>query len=369
MSEIRMKDEFKEHPAVIKIIGVGGAGGNAVNRMVSSDVRGVEFIAANTDAQALRASLAGLKIQMGVKLTKGLGVGGNPELGREAAEEDVDKIREALVGADMVFITAGMGGGTGTGSAPVIAEIAKEIGALTIGVVTKPFVFEGKVRSKNADLGIEALREKIDTLILIPNQRLFNIIDVDTPAHQAWAKIDDVLRQSIQSIADVIISTGLVNVDFNDVKAIMTEAGQALMGMGESSGESRALKAAEMAVTSPLLEDVSVQGAKGVLVNITGGENLTMHEINDAMTLIYNSVSPEANVYFGQVVDNSLEDRVKITVIATNFPDNSVSDKMRETDSPKIPEQQDLFEQKEHILANMNDILEEPAFLRKNKKI
>ena len=394
---------FKQYPAVIKILGVGGAGGNAVNRMIASDIKGVEFISANTDAQALRHSKAGVKLQLGTGITKGLGVGGDPELGKKAAEEDIERIREILVGSDMVFITAGMGGGTGTGAAPVIAKIARELGILTVGVVTKPFGFEGKVRSNNADQGIKNLRGNLDTLVVIPNQKLFDVIDEKTTIEKAWEKIDDVLRQSIQSISDVITSTGLVNVDFNDVKAIMKNAGEALMGMGEASGESRALRAAENAMTSQLLEDMTVSGAKGVLVNITGSKDLTMHEINDAMTLIYNSVSSEANVYFGQVVNEEMGDKIKITVIATNFdrPQDGKRDSAPASDSEsdvkqsflektqhqsqtqnsttsvnvkpqekkqKFPEQRDLFDSKDRDKISLEFNLEEPAFLRKNKK-
>ncbi|MCP4481773.1 MAG: cell division protein FtsZ [bacterium] len=359
-----METDFNQYPAVIKIIGIGGAGGNAVNRMISFGVRGVEYIAANTDAQALHNSNAGMKLQIGDCLTKGLGVGGDPKLGRQAALDDEERIRELLAGSDMVFVTAGMGGGTGTGAAPVIAKIARELGILTIGVVTKPFVFEGKVRSMNAEEGVENLRANLDTLIVIPNQRLFNVITIDTTINKAWEQIDDVLRQSIQSISDVITSTGLVNVDFNDVKAIMFDAGEAIMGMGESSGESRALRAAEMAITSKLLEDISIHGARGVLVNITGSNKLTMHEINDAMTLIHNTVSSEANVFFGQVVDESMDGRIKVTVIATNFDRGK-----KVSDFPKEPQQQDLFtaqdEEKKGASAEFN--LEEPAFLRKRK--
>ncbi|MFC1546847.1 cell division protein FtsZ [bacterium] len=365
MGHIRMFDDYSEYPAVIKIVGVGGAGGNAVNRMVNSHIRGVEFIVSNTDAQALRSSDAGLKLQIGKTLTRGLGVGGDPSIGKKSAEEDKEIIKESLMGADMVFITAGMGGGTGTGAAPVVAEIAKEIGALTVGVVTKPFMFEGKIRSRHAEDGINELRDKVDTLIVIPNQRLFAVIDDTTPAHLAWDRVDEVLKQAIQSISDVITSTGIVNVDFNDVKAIMTGAGQALMGLGESNEEGRAIHAARMAVTSPLLEDVSIQGAKGLLINITGGEDLTMLEINEAMTLIFNTVSPEANVYFGQVFDKNMTGKIKITVIATNFSEIK-------TEEPK----DDLFEQEKknvipHLLDKENiDSIEEPAFLRakRNKR-
>jgi len=358
-----MVNDFSEYPAVIKIAGIGGAGGNAINRMVEAALKGVEFIAANTDAQALRNSQAGLKLQLGLDLTRGLGVGGDPELGKKCAEHDKDRIKESLIGADMVFITAGMGGGTGTGAAPVFAEIAKEIGALTVGVVTKPFLFEGKIRSSNAEKGIEELKNKVDTLIVIPNQRLFTVIDETTPAHSAWEKVDYVLQQAIQSISDVITSTGIVNVDFNDVKAIMKGAGRALMGIGESCDDGRALHAARMAVTSPLLEDVSIEGAKGVLVNITGGDDLTMLEVNEAMTLIFEAVSQDANVYFGHVFDKSFTGRIKITVIATNFSEAKISQKSKE----------DLFEETKKdtipylLEKNSADSIEEPAFLRKQR--
>ncbi|MDR0676463.1 MAG: cell division protein FtsZ [Elusimicrobiota bacterium] len=376
MFENFFKDDFKQYPAIIKIIGIGGAGGNAINRMIDFNLQGVEFVAANTDAQALRTSKAGLKLQLGSKITKGLGVGGNPELGKKAAEEDIERLREILIGTDMIFITAGMGGGTGTGATPIIAKIAKELKILTVGIVTKPFTFEGKIRSLNADLGISNLREFLDTLIVIPNQKLFDVIDEKTTTISAWEKIDDVLRQSIQSISDIITSTGLVNVDFNDVKAIMSNAGDALMGMGEGSGDSRALKATEMAMNSPLLEDVSIKGARGVLVNITGGKDITMHEINDAMTLISNSISKEANIFFGQVVDEALEGKIKITIIATNFEKEYTKSKNSENkdtnnlynkddDSKDYPEIFDLKKQgKEQLDLN----LEEPAFIRRNKK-
>lgn len=361
MSYIKRVDDFGAYPATIKIMGLGGAGGNAVNRMVESGIKGVEFIAVNTDAQALRSSSAGLKVQIGTNLTKGLGVGGDPELGKKAAKEDEEQIRESLIDADMVFITAGMGGGTGTGSAQVVADIAREIGALTVAVVTKPFLFEGRVRANNADWGIENLRDKVDTLVIIPNQRLLGLIDENTPAHLAWYKVDEVLRRSIQSISDVITSTGIVNVDFNDVKAIMKNAGRALMGMGESVGKDRAIRAAQAAVTSPLLEDVSIEGARGVLVNITGGKDLTMYEINKAMTLIQETVSPEANVYFGQVVDESMEGSVKVTVIATNFV---------ETKNLRKSKMYNMFKNNDDDRDShddANDVIKEPAFLRLRK--
>ncbi|MFC1566944.1 cell division protein FtsZ [bacterium] len=355
-------NEFREYPAIIKIIGVGGAGGNAVNRMIESHIKGVEFIAANTDAQALRSSLAGLKLQLGMERTKGLGVGGDPEVGRNAAVDDKEKIKEVLVGADMVFITAGMGGGTGTGAAPVVAEIAKELGILVVGVITKPFIFEGRLRNRHAEEGVKKLSESVDTMISIPNQRLFTVIDENTSADKAWEKVDDVLRQGVQSISDVITSTGIINVDFNDVKAIMKGAGEALMGMGEGEGEGRATLAAEMAMSSPLLEDVSINGACGVLVNITGSRDLKMYEINEAMSLIHDSVSPDANVYFGQVFDDTLKDKIKITVIATSF------DRGQKLQRIELDHKKNIFKQSNMPFVDSTNNINEPAFLRKNKK-
>jgi cell division protein FtsZ len=304
--------------ANIKVIGVGGGGGNAVNRMIESDVNGVEFWSINTDAQALTLAGAPSRLQIGQKLTRGLGAGGNPAIGQKAAEESRDEIATALEGADLVFITAGMGGGTGTGAAPIVAEIAKEMGALTVGVVTRPFVFEGRRRSTQAEQGIEGLKSRVDTLIIIPNNKLLDVIPEQTPMQEAFRYADDVLRQGVQGISDIITIPGLVNVDFADVRAVMADAGSALMGIGVSSGKSRAREAAIAAISSPLLE-CSIEGARGVVFNITGGSDLTLHEVNAAAEAIYEVVDPNANIIFGAVVDERLQGEVRITVIATGF--------------------------------------------------
>ena len=304
--------------ATIKVIGVGGAGTNAVNRMVDSGIRGVEFIAVNTDRQALLLSKASSKIQIGEKITRGLGAGANPDIGAQAAEESKAEITEALRGADMVFVTAGMGGGTGTGAAPIVASCAKEMGILTIGVVTKPFTFEGKKRLTQAERGIESLKGKVDTLVVIPNDKLLQVIDRKTSIVEAFKMADDVLRQGVQGISDLIAIPGLVNLDFADVKTIMLNTGMAHMGIGRASGENRAEDAAKQAVQSPLLE-TSIEGARGVIINITGGSNLGLHEVNTAAELVQRSVDPEANIIFGAVIDESLDEDIVITVIATGF--------------------------------------------------
>jgi cell division protein FtsZ len=314
--------EFANDPsfaANIKVVGIGGAGNNALNRMIAASISGVEFIALNTDSQQLKRNNAQVKIQIGTKLTKGLGAGANPEVGRKAAEEDREKIREALAGADMVFITCGMGGGTGTGGAPVVAEIAKENGALTVGVVTRPFRFEGYRRKIHSESGIKEIAEKVDTLLIIPNEKLLSIVERTTPMVEAFNMADDVLRQAIQSISDVITIPGLVNVDFADVRTIMAEMGGALMGTGFASGENKATKAAEMAVTSPLLENLNIQGARGVLINITGGPDLSLFEVNEATSVIYEKAHKEANIIFGAVIDENMKNEIRITVIATGF--------------------------------------------------
>jgi cell division protein FtsZ len=305
--------------AKIKVLGVGGGGGNAINTMITEGIRSVEFIAANTDLQALENNLAPVKIQLGGGLTKGLGAGADPEKGRESAIEDQARIAEVLKGADMVFVTAGMGGGTGTGAAPVIANIAREQGALTVGVVTKPFQFEGRRRMKQADEGIRNLASAVDTLIIIPNQRLLAVSGEQTTMLEAFKKADEVLLHAVQGISDLITVTGLVNVDFADVRTIMSGKGLALMGTGHSSGPSRALEAAEMAISSPLLEDVSIEGATGILVNLTGGLDITLAEVNDALSLIEQAAHEDANIIFGNVIDENMRDEVKITVIATGF--------------------------------------------------
>ena len=305
--------------AKIKVIGVGGGGGNAVSSMMDSGlVDGVEFIAANTDAQVLLNSKAPTKLQIGEKLTKGLGVGGNPEFGRQAAEESVEKIKELLIDSDMVFVTAGMGGGTGTGASPIIAQIAREAGALTVGVVTKPFAFEGTRRMVAAEEGIEKLREATDTLIVIPNQRLMDVIDRKMTLLEAFKVVDSVLGQGVGGIADIITTPGLVNVDFADVKTIMKDAGSALLGIGTGVGENRAQMAARAAISSPLL-DLSIEGARGVLFNIAGGDDLTMFEVDEAARIISSAADPDANVIFGAVIKSDLTDQVRITVIATGF--------------------------------------------------
>ena len=304
--------------ATIKVIGVGGAGNNAVDRMVDSGIRGVEFIAVNTDRQQLLKSKAGTKIQIGEKITRGLGAGANPDIGAQAAEESKAEIQEALRGADMVFVTSGMGGGTGTGAAPIVASCAKEMGILTIGVVTKPFTFEGKKRLSQADRGVENLKGKVDTLVVIPNDKLLQIIDRKTSIVEAFKMADDILRQGVQGISDLIAIPGLVNLDFADVKTIMLNTGMAHMGVGRASGENRAEDAAKQAIQSPLLE-TSIEGARGVIINITGGNNLGLHEVNTAAELIQRSVDPEANIIWGSVIDESLDEDIVITVIATGF--------------------------------------------------
>ncbi|BDG10294.1 cell division protein FtsZ [Anaeromyxobacter paludicola] len=305
--------------ARIKVIGVGGGGGNAINTMVAGGMDGVEFIAANTDVQALAANRAQVKLQIGRSGSRGLGAGANPERGRDAAEEARGEIAEALAGADMVFVTAGMGGGTGTGAAPVVAQVAKESGALTVGVVTKPFLFEGNKRRKQAEAGIEALKQAVDTLILIPNQRLLSVCDQTMALADAFKRADEVLLNAVQGISDLITVHGLVNVDFADVRTIMSQQGMALMGTGRARGEHRAMEAMQAAISSPLLEDITVDGATGLLVNITGGASLGLHEMNEAVSLVQSAADPDANIIFGAVVDERLGDEVKITVIATGF--------------------------------------------------
>ncbi len=305
--------------ARIKVIGVGGGGGNAVNRMIQAGIRGIEFMVANTDVQAMRTSLAPVKLQIGGKLTKGLGAGANPEIGKQAALEDTDRILEALSGADMIFITTGMGGGTGTGAAPIIASLAAELGALTVAVVTKPFGFEGKRRRIQAEQGIRALRETVDTLITIPNERLLNFVERATSLNEAFTIADDVLRQAVQGISDLITVPGEINLDFADVKTIMHGMGMALMGTGVSSGEHRAVEAAQRAISSPLLEEASIEGAKGVLINITGGSDMTLFEVHEAASIIQEAADEEANIIFGTVIDPRMKDEIKVTVIATGF--------------------------------------------------
>ena len=305
--------------AKIKVIGIGGAGGNAVSTMISYNLRGVDFIVANTDAQALGASASPIKIQLGAEVTKGLGAGSDPDIGKQAAMENREQIREKLEGADMVFITAGFGGGTGTGGAPIVAEIARELGALTVAIVTKPFQFEGKRRNVQAEAGIAELRKKVDTLIIVPNQRLLSLGGRDISLLEAFKKADDILYHAVKGISDLIMVPGLINLDFADVKTIMVDMGMALMGTGTASGENRAVEAAQRAISSPLLEDNTIQGARGVLLNITGGLNMTLYEIHEASSLIQSEAHEDANIIFGTVVDETMGDEIRITVIATGF--------------------------------------------------
>jgi len=305
--------------AKIKVVGIGGGGGNAVNRMIAAGIEGVQFLVANTDLQALRNSSASVKLQIGEKLTRGLGAGGDPEVGRQSALEDTEKIIEAIEGADMIFITTGLGGGTGTGAGPIIASLATELGALTVAVVTKPFGFEGRRRLRQAEQGLNELRECVDTVITIPNERLLSAVPKGTPFYDSFRLVDDVLLQAVQGISDIITVPGLINVDFADVKTIMEGMGMALMGTGSAKGENRALEATQRAISSPLLEEASIEGARGLLVNITGGTDLTLFEVNEAMSIIHDAADPDANIIFGAVLDSRLADEMKITVIATGF--------------------------------------------------
>ena len=361
---------MKDGAATIKVIGVGGAGNNAVNRMLDLGIKNVDFIAVNTDRQALQKSKANTKIQIGEKITRGLGAGANPDIGAQSAEESKQEITEVLRGADMVFVTAGMGGGTGTGAAPTVAGIAKEMGILTIGVVTKPFTFEGKKRLAQAERGIESLKGKVDTLIVIPNDKLLQVIDIKTSMAEAFMMADDILRQGVQGISDLITVTGAINLDFADVKTIMQNTGMAHMGIGFASGENKAEDAAKQAIQSPLLE-TTIEGARGVIINVTGGIDLGLQEVNTAAELIQRSVDPEANIIFGTVVDESMNDEIQITVIATGFEDqNEVSNGGKRADNiisktwgdkkiNSIPSSQDL--------NNSQNDLDIPSFLRKNK--
>ena len=360
------EETMMDGAATIKVIGVGGAGNNAVNRMIEAGIKGVDFIAVNTDRQALQKSKASAKIQIGEKITRGLGAGANPDIGAQSAEENKSEIEETLRGADMVFVTAGMGGVTGTGAAPIVAQSAKEMGILTIGVVTKPFTFEGKKRLSQAERGIESLKGKVDALVVIPNDKLLQIIDRKTSINDAFRMADDVLRQGVQGISDLIAVTGTVNLDFADVKTIMKDTGMAHMGIGRASGENRAEDAAKQAVQSPLLE-TSIEGARGVIINITGGEDLGLHEVNTAAELVQRSVDPEANIIFGTVTDPNMGEDIQITVIATGFekPEARVAssvdsfvNKQWDKKINSIPTSTDN--------SNSGD-LDIPAFLRKNK--
>jgi len=314
------EEEQNSMAARIKVIGVGGGGCNAINNMIRSDVEGVDFVAANSDIQALNLSKSPQKLQLGAKLTRGLGAGGRPQIGREAALESVDVIREMLTDVDMVFVTSGMGGGTGTGAAPVIANIAKEMGILTVGVVTKPFDFEGPKRVKQAEEGLEELKKGCHSVIIIPNQRLLDVVERGTPLIESFLVIDDVLRQAVQGISDLITTPGLMNVDFADVRAVMSHMGRSVMGMGVATGENRAVDAAQIAISSPLLEKSSIEGASGVLLNVTGGKNLSIHEVSEASSIIQKSVDIDANIIFGAVISEQMpDDEVRVTVIATGF--------------------------------------------------
>ena len=349
--------------ARIKVIGVGGGGCNAVDRMIGAKLKGIEFIAANTDAQALYHSEAPIKLQVGKETTRGLGAGADPEMGRRAIDENKDEIYEALRGADMVFVTCGMGGGTGTGAAPGIASIAKELGALTVAIVTKPFSFEGMRRQKTAELGIEEIKDKVDTLIVIPNDKLLQVIDKKTSLLDAFSVVDDVLRQAVQGISDLITYHGMINVDFADVKAIMENSGSALMGVGRGTGESRAIEAARTAIDSPLLE-LSIDGAKGILFNITGSPDLSMYEIDEAAKIITEAADKDANIIFGAVIDDTMQSEVKITVIATGF-DSIKSRKKIERDEEEKKE--DDKEEKKTAKKEADD-LDVPAFIRRKMK-
>ncbi len=368
-----------EQLAQIKVIGCGGGGSNAVNRMIAGGVKGVEFITVNTDAQALQLSNADIKLQIGEKLTRGLGAGANPEVGKKAAEESREMIENALRGSDMVFVTAGMGGGTGTGAAPVIAEIAKELGALTVGVVTRPFSFEGRKRSMQAEAGIAALKEKVDTLIVIPNDRLLEIVDKNTPMLEAFREADNVLRQGVQGISDLIAVPGLINLDFADVKTIMTERGSALMGIGIGSGENRAAEAARRAISSPLLE-TSIDGARGVLMNITGGSNLSLYEVNEAADIVSSAADIDVNMIFGAVINEELKNEIIVTVIATGFeqsqqanaarrpqPQSASTRPNQHASAPMASRQREEDEEKILSMSSL-DNLDIPAFLRNRRR-
>lgn len=334
---VNPKDIMPSSAARIKVIGVGGGGGNAVNRMIASEISGVEFWCVNTDSQALVLSNAPKRLQVGQKLTRGLGAGGNPAIGQKAAEESRDEVANALNHADLVFITAGMGGGTGTGAAPIVAEVAKEMGALTVGIVTRPFTFEGRRRTSQAEEGIAALQSRVDTLIVIPNDKLLSVISEQMPVQEAFRVADDILRQGVQGISDIITIPGLVNVDFADVRAVMADAGSALMGIGVGSGKSRAREAAMQAISSPLLEASSIEGARGVVFNITGGTDMTLHEVNAAAEIIYEVVDPNANIIFGAVIDERLQGEIKITVIATGFSGEVSSSQASRTQNVNAP--------------------------------
>ena len=369
-------DTSYDQGAVIKVIGVGGGGNNAVNRMIEHGVQGVDFIAVNTDAQALEHSKAQYKLQIGGKLTRGLGAGANPEVGKKAAEESREQLEEVLRGADMVFVTAGMGGGTGTGAAPVIAQISRDLGALTVGVVTRPFTFEGRKRQSQAIGGISNLKEAVDTLIVIPNDKLLQIVDKSTPMLEAFREADNVLRQGVQGISDLIATPGLINLDFADVKTIMSDKGSALMGIGIATGENRATEAAKKAISSPLLE-TSIDGAKGVIMNITGGMNLSLYEVQEAADIVASASDEEVNMIFGSVINENLNDEIIVTVIATGFSDDIAPVQAprpalggRHTAAPVQPVQQvrqEPVQQEQVRQVPQDDQLDIPTFLRNRR--
>jgi cell division protein FtsZ len=357
--------------ARIKVIGVGGGGGNAVNRMIEAGIEGIEFLVANTDLQALKRSCAPIKIQLGSKLSKGLGAGADPNVGRNAALEDTEKIIEVLEGADMVFVTTGLGGGTGTGAAPIIASLATELNALTVAVVTKPFHFEGRRRMQQAEQGLRELRECVDTVITIPNERLLHTVERGVSLADSFKVADDVLRQAVQGISDLITVPGLINLDFADVKAIMQGMGLALMGAGRASGEHRAMEATQQAISSPLLEEATIEGAKGVLINITGGNDLTLYEVNEASSIIREAADPDANIIFGAVIDETMHDEMKITVIATGF-DKESADSGKNAASAGMASTQPRYTrtpgddlQRPTVNPNRPDDLDVPTFIRK----
>ncbi len=337
-----IKNKLKFHlveerfSAKIKVVGIGGGGGNAINRMIQAGIEGVEFISVNTDLQALSSNKARVKVQIGEKLSKGLGSGGRPDIGKEAAIEDTEKLIEIIQGADMVFLTAGLGGGTGTGSTPILANLASELDMLAIAIVTLPFEFEGKVRAKQAQEGLSELKSSVDTVIAIPNERLLQAVNLDTSIQDAFKMADDILRQAVQGVSDLITRPGLINLDFADVKSIMKGMGMAFMGTGMASGESRAVDAAQKAISSPLLVDTSIEGAQGVLINITGGKDVTLHEVSKASQLIHSQAHPEANIIFGTVIDEGLKEMVKVTVIATGFDLAARTEAQDSTDFPPV---------------------------------
>jgi cell division protein FtsZ len=366
-----VQGNYTNNPAKIKIAGIGGGGSNAINSMIASNLQGVEFIAVNTDAQALELSLAHQRVQIGNSLTKGLGSGADPETGRLAALEDRNLIEDALRGADMVFITAGMGGGTGTGASPIVAEIAREMGILTTAVVTRPFLFEGNKRSRNAEQGIKELQKHVDSIIVIHNSRLLNITERETTWLHALNIANDVLRQAVKGISDLILVPGLINQDFADIKTILANSGRSLMGIGSAGGENRAVNAAKMAITSPLLEETSIDGAKGVLINITGGSSLSFHEVHEAASLVRDAVHEDAEIIFGSVIDPDLDDKIIVTVIATGFEEKTQAvmpsyDKWRPSKDVSTLKGSYRVLSKETLKENDESYLDVPTFMRKN---